>query len=154
MNDSTVDILAKFSKLITMKPRIDLYLLNADNFNGCLSFAYQLAEKAYQLGHSLRVQLQSTELAEAFDQMLWTFRPASFLPHQRTSQEAEILLGPLDANAAQVVLNLRLSPEPECGSWARLLQIVPNQADLLQLARQHYRSYQKQGCQLITHRIS
>ncbi len=137
-----------------MKPRIDLYLLNVDNFNGCLRFACQLAEKAYQLGHTLKVQLQSTELTEAFDQILWTFRPASFLPHQRTPQEAEILLGSLDANAAQMVLNLRLPPEPECGSWERLLQIVPNQTDLLQLARQHYRSYQKQGYQLITHRIS
>jgi DNA polymerase III subunit chi len=135
-----------------MKPRVDLYLVNADSFDGCLPFLCTLTEKAYQQGYSLQVQLESAAMAQAFDQLLWTFRPASFVPHQLDSTDT---VGVCKADsigvAPSLLIRCHLPESPTPLSIARLLQIVPNQESLRECARRHYRFYQQQRYLLTTH---
>lgn len=136
-----------------MKPSIDFYLLAASDFAAGLPFVCRLVEKTYQQEHSSIIQLTSSQEAEQLDRLLWTFRPASFIPHWQSGPET-LTVAKIQATAASsLVINCRLTATPEPLGAQRLLQIVPNQPNLLQLARQHYRFYQQQGCQLQTHPI-
>lgn len=135
-----------------MKQRVDLYLLAADTFKGCFHFVCQLVEKTVQQGHAPVIQLESAEAAESLDQLLWTFRDTSFIPHHK-STDPKILTAGATGKMPPLVINCRLLETPEPLDERRLLQIVPNQPELLQLARRHYRFYQQQGCELVTHQI-
>lgn len=137
-----------------MKPQVDLYLLTADTFSGCFPFACLLIEKTYRQGHTAVVHLESAEAGATLDQLLWTFRDASFVPHQLCAPTA-ITVGkaPLSSSPPSLAIHCRLLETPVSFNEQRLLQIVPNHPQLLQLARQHYRFYQQQGYSLATHRI-
>lgn len=135
-----------------MKQRIDLYLLAQDTFEGCFGFVCQLVEKTVLQGHAPVIQMESESAAKMLDELLWSFRDTSFVPHERHGVDcihAGLQHGtPLLINCRLAEKNSHFS-ENDC----RLLQIVPNQPNLLHLARQHYRFYQQQGCQITTHQI-
>ena len=135
-----------------MKSRVDLYLLAADSFTRCFPFVCLLVEKTYQQDHTAIIQLESAEAAAELDQLLWTFRDTSFIPHQLTAATVITVTKAYAPGPTALTINCRLLTTPEPIS-SRLLQIVPNQPNLLQLARQHYRFYQQQGCSLTTHQI-
>lgn len=137
-----------------MKQRVDLYLLPANTFNGCFHFVCQLVEKTVQQGYAPVIQLESAEAAESLDQLLWTFRDTSFIPHHQSITDPKILTAGAAGKTPSLVMNCRLLETPEPLDGRRLLQIVPNETDLLQLARRHYRFYQQQGCELATHQIN
>lgn len=136
-----------------MKQRIDLYLLAQDTFEKGFGFVCSLVEKAVLQKHAPVIRLESESAAKMLDEMLWSFRDTSFVPHEREGADS------IHAGRKQgipLLVLCRLMPNPEdlkTLSGNRLLQIVPNQPNLLQLARQHYRFYQQQGCQITTHQI-
>ncbi|MEZ5578324.1 MAG: DNA polymerase III subunit chi [Candidatus Competibacteraceae bacterium] len=45
--------------------------------------ACRLADKAYGLGHTVYLFTASEARAAALDDLLWTFRQDSFVPHER-----------------------------------------------------------------------
>lgn len=133
--------------------KIDLYLLTHPTFAECFGFVCQLVEKTCQQGHAPLIKLESEQAANSLDELLWSFKDTSFIPHQRDGLDS------ISAGSGQgvpLLIQCRLTEKPaglDELNAARLLQIVPNQPNLLQLARQHYRFYQQQGCQLATHQI-
>ncbi len=136
-----------------MKARVDFYLSKATHFQECRQLVCFLAEKCYQQGHSAIVHLESKEETEILDQLLWTFRPESFLPHQITSPLTITMAKLNENNLDALIINDCLPAHAEPLKLARLLQIVPNQINLRELAREHYRFYKQQGYQLFTHEI-
>ena len=62
-------------------PRFDFYVLPDQKPNGRLLLACRLAEKAYRLGHRIYIHASSAAQAENLDELLWTFRQGSFVPH-------------------------------------------------------------------------
>ena len=47
----------------------------------------RLADKAFQRGHSIFINAADEAQAQHLDELLWSFRPASFLPHGLQGQE-------------------------------------------------------------------
>jgi len=134
-----------------MKQQVDFYLLDAGTFAGCFPFVCRLVEKTYQQGFSSLIRVNSEEEAEKLDELLWTFRPASFVPHQR--QEKEIRVSKAFGEAMPtVVIECRLVETPQRVE-GRVLQMAPNEPKLLDLARKHYRFYQQEGYLLNNHRV-
>ncbi len=89
--------------------RIDFYILPDRSPNGRSLFACRLAEKAYKSGHRVYIHTNSAEHAQSLDELLWTFRQGSFVPHARYPADARdnspILIGWGEA-AARVVASL------------------------------------------------
>lgn len=115
--------------------RISFYLLQDAQPQARLLTACRLAEKAYQAGSQLYVHTTDDAQTQQLDQLLWTFRQGSFIPHERADQDDEtspILIGhapqpPLRIN--DVLLNLAAEVPVFFSRFGRVLEIVGSQAE-------------------------
>ena len=73
---------------IALMARVDFYLLKEAGVDSRYSFACRLAEKAYRLNNTVHIHMLSQSDVERVDDLLWTFRDGSFVPHD-TLQKSE-----------------------------------------------------------------
>jgi DNA polymerase-3 subunit chi len=141
-------------------PRIDFYLLDDPAPNGVALLACRLTEKAFLLGHSIYIQAASEEQAQALDNLLWTFKQGSFLPHARHSgsdgNAAPILIGHgvEPQTDAQVLINLSAEIPAFYPRFERVAELVGPGEAVRQQARQRFRAYRDGGCELNTHNLT
>src|SRR5690606_27083870 len=122
--------------------RIDFYLLAAAGDGSRDRFACRLAEKAYRLRHSVHIQAADRRRAIELDDLLWTFRDGSFVPHELIEArdapvEAPITIGCTAASLrpADLLINLTDALPPELGPFPRVAEIVTSDADRKQRSR-------------------
>lgn len=138
--------------------RVDFYLLPTADVRERLAWVCRLAEKAYRGGHRIHIHSRDEAEAATLDDLLWTFRPASFVPHQRLGTEAPdeftpVTLGHGDQQPAShdVLINLSPAIPPWNGRFQRIAELVPQGNEERQLSREHFRIYKALGYQLETH---
>lgn len=139
--------------------QISFYTLSTSETEGRLQFVCRLTEKALSLGHRVFIHTESMVQARQLNDLLWQFKPASFIPHG--------LAGDNDSNSDPVTIGMEL-PEPEqddvlinlsgnaCEShrrFSRINEIICADEESLGLGRDHYRFYQTQGYQPETHKL-
>ena len=61
---------------------ISFYILPSESTQERYMFACKLIEKAYRSGHFCYVLTDNAEQSQKIDDLLWTFRAGSFIPHQ------------------------------------------------------------------------
>lgn len=137
--------------------RVDFYVLTGPQTTARLAFVCRLTEKAYRLDHRVHVQAGSPAQAAELDELLWTFRQGSFVPHEVIQPgqpvHAPVTIGLEEPPEADVLINLTDHIPPFEGRFARVVEIVDESADGRQLARERYRGYQQLGRETTTHRI-
>ncbi|MDT8403632.1 DNA polymerase III subunit chi [Sulfuriflexus sp.] len=139
--------------------RVDFYLTRGSDEQQRLLTACRLAEKAYQLGHHVFVYADKPALAKQLDELLWSFRPGSFLPHSMSDAvDAEahpLVIGDQHPDEAShdVMINLAESV-PDCFSrFKRVAEVVGGSENERQVARQRFRFYRDRGYALETHEL-
>ena len=77
--------------------QVDFYILNDRQPRTAALFTCRLTEKAFKKGHKVFINTGSEQQLRQVDDLLWTFRAGSFLPHAVYSDDAvtdhPILLG-------------------------------------------------------------
>ena len=68
-------------------PNVDFYVLNSLAKEGAYRFLCRLVDKAYPLQKQIYIHTSSHEEAQRIDELLWTFRDTSFIPHQQVTGE-------------------------------------------------------------------
>lgn len=138
--------------------RVDFYLLASAGEASRRLFACRLAEKAYRLQNTVHIQAADRDHAEQLDELLWTFRDGSFVPHEIVGAPlqagtAPVTIGVGTAGAAPVDLLINLTDElPErLDSFPRIAEIVTSDADCRQRSRKRFADYRSQGHDLQTH---
>ncbi len=63
--------------------RVDFYVLPDAVPDGLLRLACRLTEKAWGVGHPVYLHAPSVAVAQRVDDLLWSFRQGSFVPHAR-----------------------------------------------------------------------
>src|ERR1700722_9636663 len=81
-------------KLNNLTPQIDFYILQQQSSAELWLFACRFLEKTYKLNHRIFVHLANDADAIKLDQMLWTYRDISFIPHA-LSKETEAATAPI-----------------------------------------------------------
>ena len=143
--------------------RVDFYVLeNASSDN--LTFACRLVEKAFLAGHRVHIATASAEEAGRMDNLLWTFRAGSFVPHRLTTQRpadeplaTPVTIGNTPETAGDqpdVLVNLSSTPPREPARFRRVAEIVATDAASKDAARERYRQYRALGCELHSHTIT
>ncbi len=139
--------------------RVDFYVLPDHKENGRALLACRLIDKAYHLGHTLYVLAASEAQAAALDDLLWTFRQDSFIPHERyplTGQDdSPILIGtrlPLDRNA-QVLINFTNILPEDFSRFERVIELVDQHPEVLATSRERFRQYRERGLTPETHKL-
>ena len=106
-------------------------------------------------GHRIFINAADEAQARTLDELLWSFRPASFLPHGLQGQEHSdtIAIGwgqePLDHN--DLLINLQLDIPPFFSRFQRVAEVVTQDPDSLQALRESWKFYKERGYQLEKH---
>ena len=138
--------------------RVDFYILPDDSRNQLQLFACRLAEKAWQQGHRILIQTDSADDSRQLDELLWTFRDGSFVPHgvagSEQDDEQPIVISHQDtpASAFQLMINLS-SRTPDDDPFERIAEILNQEPGRKQVGRAHYKIYRDRGHQLHHHEM-
>ncbi|RDI42674.1 DNA polymerase III subunit chi [Aquicella lusitana] len=140
---------------------VDFYVLETQSGQQSLRFACSLIEKAYQQKQSVYVHTVSRAEAERMDKLLWTYREDSFLPHclylgnqPENEQPVPIQIGFDTAPPNQrLLLNLTQQVPVFYHQFQHIMEIVFADPAIQQLARERFRYYRDQGCEMNTYKI-
>jgi DNA polymerase-3 subunit chi len=139
--------------------QVDFYILN-DGQPGTLSlFTCRLAEKAYRHGHQVYIHLETALQLRQLDDLLWTYRDGSFLPHGIHTPDSPcaqpVLLGHTDApeGPGDVLLNLAAGVPGFFSRFNRVAELVGSDDNQVKAARNRYRFYKDRGYALTTHNL-
>ena len=139
--------------------RVDFYVLPDQKDNGRALLACRLIDKAYNLGHSVYLLAASEPQAGALDDLLWTFRQDSFIPHERYplagEDESPVLIGtalPAD-RTARVLINFSDRLPDGLERFERIVELVDQHPEVLAASRERFRQYREQGLTPETHKL-
>jgi DNA polymerase-3 subunit chi len=143
--------------------RVDFYLLPTAEPNGRLKFACRLTEKAYKLAHRVHLHARDASEASALDELLWTFRQGSFVPHELMTRnatasapaESPVTIGyeGLCPASADVLVDLAGCGGGATAQFSRIADVVDASEDSRAAARVRFRAYQQSGVEPATHTI-
>ena len=140
--------------------RVDFYVLTGSGDPTRNHFACRLAEKAYRQKNTVHIRVTDAATARHLDELLWTFRDGSFLPHELTdggrgSGDAPVTVGVSAASspAPDLLINLTDSVPENADSYMRIAEIVTSDDHSKSQSRRHFASYRDTGHQLETHKI-
>lgn len=138
--------------------RIDFYVLPGDEPHARRVTACRLIEKAYRQGHRLYLKTESEAETRVLDDLLWTFRQGSFVPHELAESadpEAPVIIGNgvPPADMRDVLINLGSDMVVGFQNFDRVAELVDQQEYIRRAGRQRYKLYQSQGYEIQTHQI-
>lgn len=139
---------------------ISFYILPSELTQERDEFACKLIEKAYRSGCFCYVLTDNAAQSQKIDDLLWTFRAGSFIPHQiytgeLPALEKVILIGSLDVPEVwqKIVINLSSYCPKQFDNIERILEILDNSEATKELGRNRYRQYQQSDITITTHKI-
>ena len=143
-----------------MQPlRVDFYLLQENEPQHTWLVICRLIEKAYKRGHHIFVFCENQQDAEHLDELLWTFKEDSFIPHNLQGEGPEpapavqIGYGPEPRGFNDILINLANTVPNFLSRFKRAIEIVPANESAKSISRDHYRHYRGLQCDLHTHTI-
>ena len=140
--------------------RVDFYLLTSEDPEAIWLLTCRLIEKAYQRGHRVFVHCKNQHDAEHLDELLWTYKDDSFIPHNLQGEGPEppppVQIGfdkePRGFN--DILINMA-NPIPTYATrFKRVIELVATYEEAKTISRDHYREYRSKGCQLHLHTMS
>lgn len=141
--------------------RVDFYVLESSDVQSRLHFACKLIEKVYKLGHQLRIRTASKAESEELDQLLWTARGGSFIPHELAG-DSNSGLTPIiishsaaadDSAANDVLFNLGTAMPGDYQQYTRVIELIDAADEIRQAGRQRFGAYREAGIKPETHKI-
>lgn len=136
------------------------YVVSDGGADAAVRLACRVAEKAQGQGHRVFLHTDEAGAAQRLDELLWTFRQGSFVPHAL----ADELEGPEDptpvaigaggqppARFDDVLINLGTEVPDFFSRFQRAVEIVT--PETRGPARQRYKFYQDRGYPLATHHV-
>lgn len=123
-------------------------------------FVCQLAEKVRKEGYDIYVHAASREAAATIDDLMWTFRDISFLPHASMDsadalEDTPVIIGweGEQPRPRQVLINLSGSVPERADDYVRIIEIVPSEPAERDQARLRYKDYRARGLEMHSHNI-
>jgi DNA polymerase-3 subunit chi len=138
--------------------RIDFYILPGSDPHARRLTACRLVEKAYRQGHRLYLRTDSEEETRLFDDLLWTFRQGSFVPHElaeTADRETPVVISHISPppELCDVLVNLGSEVAEGFGGFERVAEIVDQQESIKRTGRLKYKYYQSEGYEIQTHQL-
>ncbi len=139
--------------------RVDFYVLPSDTPRNRAVLACRLAEKAYSQGNKVYIHTGSEQLSQELDELLWTFRQGSFVPHALLGDDDEsetpVIVGHAEPgnHHHEVLINFAQEVPAFFGRFERVAELVDQQPEYLKLARERYTFYRERGYELQSHKL-
>ncbi len=140
--------------------RIDFYILADSGDSARNHYVCRLVDKAYRLGRRIYIHTESQVQTRQLDDLLWTFRQGSFLPH-------EVHPGADPADPPPILLGHEGEPDGECdvlvnlatdvplffSRFQRVAEIVDGDPQRRRASRAHFKFFRDRGYPIETHEI-
>jgi len=137
--------------------RADFYLIQKPRFRAePLLLVCELARKACDANLPTLVLARDATQAEQLDDLLWSFEPDAFIPHQIAGreddeEEAIVLIATPDTDAPLRPLVINLRDAPVDGVFDRVLEVVPADDSARGPLRKRWTQYKARGLELKKH---
>lgn len=140
--------------------KIDFYVLSGSGEPARQIFACRLAEKAYRLQNSVHIHVADDASARKIDDLLWTFRDGSFVPHEILNTVAGAPASPvtigydgLPTASCDLLINLGDAMPESLRAFPRVAEVVTSDDECKSRSRQRFVAYRDQGHTLDTHNL-
>ena len=141
--------------------RINFYVLHDHKPNARFEFVCRLIEKVYKQGHQILLHTDNDRQAGIINDLLWTWQQGSFIPHDiqtdDTMPDSPIVIShqaDLKTDMQDVLINMAIEVPLFFSQFERVTEIVDQDEQTRQSARQRYRFYQDRGYPLESHDIN
>ncbi len=136
--------------------RVDFHFNALDR----LQYGCRLVRKVHRSGARILVWCEDPVALAQFDQLLWTFSDADFIPHVVASNllapETPVLLTAeaIETSHHEVLVNLGRQTPPMFSRFDRLIEVVSGDDEDRSLARDRWRFYKDRGYPLNAHDLA
>jgi DNA polymerase III subunit chi len=140
-------------------PRIDFYIIEETSATARMRLACRLIEKAHKNRHRIYIHTDDESQAHLLDELLWTYREDSFLPHNlygdgpEPAPPIQIGFAHVPDKHRDILINLSTQVPVFYPQFLRVLEIVSTEADIQTAGREHYRQYRADGYDINTHKL-
>ena len=139
--------------------QIDFYIVHDHRPESRYHTVCRLVEKAYKLGHCIHIHSESPQQAELLDELLWTYRQGSFIPHGIAPQDTDLCPVTISHQAepkarCDVLVNLATDIPMFFSNFARVAEVINEEPAMKELGRRHYRFYRDRGYELHHHDLT
>ncbi len=140
--------------------RVDFYILDDESIEARMLFVCRLVDKAFRRNNRILLNVADWATADALDDLLWSFRPESFIPHAlaNTEEAAEVPVvitaeGQDFAGQNDLLINLTDDVPAFFSRFERLAEVVIQADAVLQATREHYSYFKQRGYPVETHKL-
>jgi len=140
--------------------RVDFYVLERSDEHSRFALACKLAEKAYRLDNTVYIHTKCRADAEHLDELLWTFRDGSFVPHGLggtidDAGESPVLIGSEsgDIETCDLLINLCDEIPAFAEDFPRVAELVTADENCRLLSRKRFAEYRDKGHSIHTHKL-
>lgn len=140
----------------------DFYIMKEAEDEQRFLIACRLTEKAMAQGLKVYIHTASEQSAQDMDDLLWSFKPESFIPHtivgledNMDDEEIPVLIG-YEGNAStkgQLLINLCDQVPDGVENFDRIAEIVPNREEAKVISREHWNTCKTLGFELKHHQM-
>lgn len=134
--------------------QVSFYVLQGPAPATRLGYACQLIEQAYKDHRRIHAHTANSDMAKSLDDLLWTFRQSSFIPHERLVKGSEIstsiTISAPDSDGevpppADLLINLADSVPEFFNQYAQIVEVIDDSPGCREAGRLRHRFYQRQG---------
>lgn len=140
--------------------QVSFYVLRASGEVARQQFACRLAEKAYRMKNCVHIKTATKQAAEKLNELLWTFRQGSFVPHEILQSGAQDSASPVTISfdaaintRCDLYINLGDAIPDSASNFPRIAEIVTVDEELKLLSRERFVHYRNDGHTLETHTL-
>lgn len=135
--------------------KVGFYVVQNRDAGARLEIAARLTEKAFGQGLRIYINADSEAQARQLDDLLWSFRSGSFLPHGLSGEEhtekIAIGWGQEPDKHDELLINLQLTIPPFFSRFHRVAEVVTQDPESLAALRASWTFYKERGYQLEKH---
>lgn len=139
--------------------RIDFYVLPENGSGKPEQVTCRITEKAYSQGHRIFIHTGDRDQARQLDDLLWTYKQDSFLPHALCDDELansspiQIGYGSEPSGHCDVLINLSGEVPGFFSRFERVAELVAGDQNARDKSRESFRFYKDRGYPLHTHQL-
>lgn len=137
--------------------KVDFYVLPEATSEARWLFACKLAEKVQRMGMRVLIAVDSEADARQLDELLWTFKPESFVPHQLINGNkpapVEITFNDQTGDHQGLLLNLSNTIPAWFSRFERVSEVVIQEQQMLATSRERYSFYKSRGYPIETRKL-
>lgn len=140
-------------------PKIDFYILSENATDAHFKLACRLVEKAYKNQHRIYIHTANQTDTHRMDELLWTYRDDSFLPHNiygdgpDPAPPIQIGFAVTPDKHRDILINLSSTIPEFYTQFIRVLEVVENNPTIQERARENYKIYRAKNYSITTHKL-